>query len=259
MFFKAKTMVSSKSNTSFFLPLYNNTISLYIYPHRPSHFINSKHTSFSNTPTQTLTTSLSISLTLSMGAPHLFSSLSCELRIIQAKNVESKSKGSFFVRYYLSAGNNQTIQLNTREISFKSDLSWNESFSLECHGSQDSMDNLKQQNVVFELRWRDKVPVLGKIGGSQLLGRAEIPWKQVFESPNMEIEKWVTMVSTKGHVLPKLQVGMRIQVPAMVEVERRTRGKVNKWDDQCGCKDGHCYSSCGDYEIFALAAVLEAF
>jgi hypothetical protein len=121
------------------------------------------------------------------------------------------------------------------------------------------MDNLKQQNVVFELRWRNKVPVLGKIGRSHLLGRAEIPWKQVFESPNMEIEKWVTMVSKKGHVLPKLQVGMRIQVPAMVEMERRTLGKVNKWDDQCGCKDGHCLSSCGDYEIFALAVVLEAF
>ena len=193
-----------------------------------------------------------------MGAPQVFSSLSCELRIIQAKNVESKSKGSFFVRYYLSTGSNKTIQLNTREISSKSDLSWNESFALDCFGSQDSMDNLKQQTVVFELRWRNKVPVLGNIGGSQLLGRAEIPWKQVFESQNMEIEKWITMDSTKGHVLPKLQVGMRIQVPAMVEMERRTHGMVSKWDE-CGCKDGHCYSSCGDYEIFALAAVLEAF
>ncbi|XP_030973356.1 uncharacterized protein LOC115993558 [Quercus lobata] len=199
-----------------------------------------------------------------MGAPQLLSSLSCELRIIQAKNVEFKSKGSFFVRYYLSAGNNKSIRLNTREISSKSDLSWNESFSLDCFGNQDSMDNLKQESVVFELRWRKKVPVLGKIGGSQLLGRAEIPWKQVFESTNMEIENWVTMVSTRQHVLegakpPKLQVGMRIQVPAMVEMEGRTQRKVNKREYECGCIDGHDYSTCRDYEIFALTAALEAF
>ncbi|KAL4645363.1 hypothetical protein ACB092_02G230100 [Castanea dentata] len=200
-----------------------------------------------------------------MGAPQNFSSLSCELRIIQAKNVEFKSTGSFFVRYYLSAGSNKGIRLNTREISSKSDLSWNESFSLDCFGGQDSMDNLKQENVVFELRWRNKAPVLGKIGGSKLLGRAEIPWNQVFESPNMEIEKWVTMVSTGGHVLegdkpPKLQVGMGIQVSAMVEMERRTHGKVNKREYECGCKNGHDYScTCGDYEIFALTAALEAF
>ena len=199
-----------------------------------------------------------------MGAPQLLSSLSCELRIIQAKNVEFKSKGSFFVRYYLSAGNNKGIRLNTREISSKSDLSWNESFSLDCFGNQDSMDNLKQESVVFELRWRNKVPVLGKIGGSQLLGRAEIPWKQVFESPNMEIENWVTMASTRRHVLegakpPKLQVGMRIQVSAMVEMEGRTQRKVNKREYECGCINGHDYSTCGDYEIFALTAALEAF
>ena len=108
------------------------------------------------------------------------------------------------------------------------------------------------------------MPVLGKIGGSQLLGRADIPWKQVFESPNMEIENWITMASTRRHVLegakpPKLQVGMRIQVSAMVEMERRTHGKVNEREYECGCKDGHDYSTCGDYEIFALTAALEAF
>ncbi|KAK9990230.1 hypothetical protein SO802_025215 [Lithocarpus litseifolius] len=63
-----------------------------------------------------------------------------------------------------------------------------------------------------------------KDGGLKLLGRAEIPWNQVFESPC--IEKLVTMVLTGGH------------------------GKVNKREYECGCKDGHDYScTCGDYEI----------
>jgi hypothetical protein len=198
------------------------------------------------------------SFSLSMGAPHQLSSLTCNLTIMQAKNVDFQSTGTLFVRYYLSAGNNKRIRLDTREISSKSDLCWNESFSLDCFGSQDSMDSLNQQNVVFELRRRNKVPVLGRIGGSQLLGRAEIPWKEVCESPNMEMEKWVTM----GHVgiskPPKLQVAMKVQVPAMVEKGRRRNGNVKKWDDErCGCKDFHGYC-CEDYDVFALAA-LEAF
>lgn len=193
-----------------------------------------------------------------MDAPQQLSSLTCNLTIIQAQNVDFKSTGTLFVRYYLSAGNNKRIRLNTREIASSSEMiSWNESFSLDCFGTKDSMDNLKQENVVFELRWRSKVPLLGRIGGSQLLGRAEIPWKEVCESPNMEIEKWVPMVSTIGHVgvskPPKLQVGMKVQFPAM---ERRN-GNVKKWNE-CGCKDVNGYS-CEDYDVFALAAALEAF
>lgn len=196
-----------------------------------------------------------------MDAPQQLSSLSCKLTIMQAKNVDFKSTGTLFVRCYLSAGNNKRIRLNSREISPRSDLSWNESFSLDCSGTQDSMDNLKQENVVFELRWRSKVPVFGRIAGSQLLGRVEIPWKEVFESPNMEMEKWVPMISSMRHVgdnkPPKLQLGMKVEVPAMEEMGRRRNGKVKKWDE-CGCKDFHGYS-CEDYDIFALAAALEAF
>ncbi|KAE7998092.1 hypothetical protein FH972_002670 [Carpinus fangiana] len=203
-----------------------------------------------------------LSFSLSMGAPLQLSSLTCNLTIMQAKNVDFKSTGTLFVRYYLSAGNNKRIRLNTREISSKSDLCWNESFSLDCFVSQDSMDSLKQENVVFELRWRSKVPVLGRIGGSQLLGRAEIPWKEVCESPNMEMEKWVTMGQVGVSKPPKLQVAMKVQVlPAMEEMERRRNRNVKKWDDHdeyCGCKDVHGLS-CEDYDIFALAAALEAF
>ncbi|KAJ0096763.1 hypothetical protein Patl1_27238 [Pistacia atlantica] len=115
--------------------------------------------------------------------PQYLSSLSCELRIIKAKNIEfnkSTSNGGFFVRYYLSTCNNKRIELNTKEISPSSgNLIWNESFSLECLGSEDSISNLKQQNVVFELRWRRTTPsCLGKKCKSQLLGKAEISWEK---------------------------------------------------------------------------------
>ncbi|EEF31116.1 conserved hypothetical protein [Ricinus communis] len=191
-------------------------------------------------------------------------SLSCEISIVQAKNLELKSHGNLFVRYYLSSGHNKRIQINTQEISSKSDLFWNEFFSLECLGTQDSINNLKQESVVFELRWRNTKSILGKIGGSQLLGRAKIPWKTVLESPKMEIEKWVMMVSKKNcSVLaddvkpPSVQIALRVRVPEMVAMEKRN-GKLRKWEnDDCGCcKDSGC--RCQDYEIFASVAAFEA-
>ncbi|XWS41559.1 hypothetical protein CRYUN_Cryun17cG0092400 [Craigia yunnanensis] len=202
-----------------------------------------------------------------MGVSHFPSSLCCDLRILQAKNIEPKSPGNLFVRYYLSAGNNKRIKLNSHEISSKSELIWNESFSLECSGAEESLNDLKQQTVVFELRWRSTMRVLGKMGKSQLLGRAEMPWKAVFESPNMEIEKyWLIMVSMNDRVLeslkpPSLQISMKlIRGPAIVEIEKKNKRKERLKNncDGCGCKDIGGGYSCADYEIFALAAAMEA-
>lgn len=185
------------------------------------------------------------------------SSLKCELSIIRAKNIEFKSSGHLFVRCYLSAGNNTRVQLNTKEISSKSDLFWDEFFSLQCQGTEDAINSLRQGNVAFELRWRSTKPILGRlIGGSKILGRAEIPWKNVFESPNMEIETWVRM-NSKNPCLhqdvkpPSVQVKVKVGVPEMTN-ERR-------WDDSCGCKDGGCQSlDYVDYDYFALGFALEA-
>ncbi|KAL7230728.1 hypothetical protein ACSBR2_009082 [Camellia fascicularis] len=198
-----------------------------------------------------------------MGAPQHLSSLSCELRIIKAKNIDSiKSNAHLFVRCYLSAGNNKRVRLESKEISPKS-LVWNESFSLECLGTQASMDKVMQGSVVFELRYRITVPVLGRIKGSHLLGSVEIQWKTVCESPEMEFEKWVVMVSSKSHgdvKPPALEVGMKVRVPAVNEAvprRRRRERRVVDWDE-CGCMDGGC-SNCADFEMLALAAAMEAF
>ncbi|KAJ9177605.1 hypothetical protein P3X46_012808 [Hevea brasiliensis] len=196
-----------------------------------------------------------------MGAASLCpSSLSCEIRIVQAKNIELKSHGNLFVRFYLPAGNKKKIQLNSQEISSKSNLLWNQSFSLECSGTdQDSISNLKQESVVFELRWRNTNPILGKIsGGSQLLGRAEIPWKTAVESPKMEIEKCFMMLSKKtcsllvdGVKPPSLQISMKVRVPKM---EKKKKKMLR---DECGCCSGSgC--KCEDYEMFALVGAFEA-
>ncbi|TXG60682.1 hypothetical protein EZV62_015255 [Acer yangbiense] len=231
-------------------------------------------------------------------AHQYLSSLSCEVGIIKAKNIELKSNsssttGGVFVRYYLSGGNNKrSIQLNSQEISSsKSDdddelMIWNESFSLECVGTEDSIKNLNQQSVVFELRWRPDIKassikhLLGKKKSkSKLLGRAEIPWKTVFESPNLEIQNWVVMVPNnkinnnsarvldQDHVLnlaaPSLQVSMKVVIDHQVHklVEKKKNKKSSSWVDECGCSDDrhhHGGCNCADYEIFALVAALES-
>ncbi|XP_044469125.1 uncharacterized protein LOC123198506 [Mangifera indica] len=204
--------------------------------------------------------------------PQFVSSLSCELRIIRAKNIElnkSISNGGLFVRYYLYVGNNKRIQLNTQEISPSSGhLIWNESFSLECLGSEESISNLKQQTVVFELRWRRTTPsFLGKKCKSQLMGRGEIPWEKVLESPKMEVENWVVMASKQSDnntrvcnedvKPPSLQVAMKVEVPKLVEMKRNE--KLKKRDDhreECGCGDAGAFH-CVDYELYALMGALE--
>lgn len=186
----------------------------------------------------------------------LSSSFSCEIRIFEAKNIEFKSPKNLFVRYYLSTGKNQRIRLNTRKISSTSDFIWNESFSLECLGSKQSIHILKQATVVFELRQAKIHPVFGRVLGSLLLGRAEIPWNHVFESPNMEIERWVSLVSAReGFKQPKLSVGMSVRVPEEIEMGKNRRFK--KWnDDECGCESKVAHF-CADHEVFALAAAME--
>ncbi|XP_030535069.1 uncharacterized protein LOC115744110 [Rhodamnia argentea] len=211
-----------------------------------------------------------------MGAsrPSSSSSFSCEIRITEAKNMDLvQPTDTVFLRLYLSAGStNQKIRLNTRELPSPSSsgLHWNESFSLECTGNEDSAKALRQESVVFELRARSKASILGPIGRrSRVVGRAEIPWKTVLESPGMEMETWVRMgSSSRGRVSedvkpPSVRIAMRLRIADMVAVGRRerTREARLKKTGECGCDDcGLSLCSREDYDVFvALAASVEAF
>ncbi|XP_038882268.1 uncharacterized protein LOC120073497 [Benincasa hispida] len=184
---------------------------------------------------------------------------SLEIRILEAKNIEFKSPKTLFVRYYISAGNNNNkrIRLSTKEITSKSNFTWKECLSLECWGKDE--DSLKQATVILELRKAKTLPFIGAtsvIMGSQLLGRAEIPiWN---DQPNSEIEKWVCLVCEEGRFLlkqPKLRVEMRVRsAHNEMEIEKKRRfGKWKKDNDQyCGCNNsgmGHCE----DHDVFAIA------
>ncbi|XP_042474993.1 uncharacterized protein LOC122057063 [Macadamia integrifolia] len=117
------------------------------------------------------------------------------------------------------------------------------------------MEELKQKSVVFELRWRNKTAILGRIGRSKLLGKAEILWKDVLESSELAIERWVTMEATRSHVLeglnpPALHVEMKVGVPGTTEKVRKRRL------GECRCRHEGCNG--GGDDLFALALALEA-
>ncbi|KAL9229732.1 hypothetical protein vseg_005167 [Gypsophila vaccaria] len=152
---------------------------------------------------------------------------------------------------------------------------WNESFSLECNGAQTSIDDLKEENIVFELRMRNTSPnLLGKRGGSQLIARAEITWKSVFDTPDMVTLEWVSMtraekVKCEEHCCmespPALQVGIKVEctdlsrkvVSSEETKTRRRRERLKNWDG-CGCiscNEGCC--SCVDNELLFVGASLD--
>ncbi|KAK9670449.1 hypothetical protein RND81_13G202900 [Saponaria officinalis] len=219
------------------------------------------------------------------------SCMKCELRVIAAKNIKTNLKCSFFIRCYISGANNRRIQLNTKEIMStkivdddNNDdddyLFWNEIFSLECNGAQNSINNLKEENIVFELRQRNTNPnFLTKLGGSSssvLLARAEIPWKGVFDAPGMETLRWVSMTSAEKVkceeccmtplLPPALQVGVKVETldlsrkMSSEETKRRRRlERLKNWDG-CGCSlgDGGC-CSCVDNELLFVGECLEHF
>ncbi|KAI3665017.1 hypothetical protein L6452_43633 [Arctium lappa] len=193
-----------------------------------------------------------------MDALKALSSLHCELKIMKAKNIQvTNSNGCLFVRCYLSAGNNKRVCLDSRQVAPDGDLSWDESFSLDCIGTNQSMDMIIHGTIVLELRWRSNTTLFR---GSRLLGRSEMSWRSVFESPKMELETWVMMKSKKNVVKsPCVRITIKIEVPSGVDLVERKR--KNRWDESCGCCHGDCCSSdtCFDSELFVIGAALDAF
>ncbi|CAN1190677.1 hypothetical protein LINPERPRIM_LOCUS39991 [Linum perenne] len=197
---------------------------------------------------------------------------SCEIVIHQSKNVEefmttnkyyNNPHGHLFVRYYLSKGNNNNdkIQLETREIPSSGDhLSWNESFSLDCLGNQDSINDLKSSSVTFELRWRPSSRsniILGRRSGSKLVGSGEVTWRSVMKSSGMEIEKWVVMCPKNskrcdGVKPPSVKIGMSFKV-ATKEMEKKCN-RDEKSTYECGCCRHSGFHSCEHYDILSVVA-----
>lgn len=203
------------------------------------------------------------------------SSFTFELTILQAKNTDSLPDGSnLFVRFYLPTAGGQRIHLDTVDVPAAA-CSWDEAYSLQCSGSEDTIKELKQESVVFELRQRRRRRRMALFGGSssKLLGTAELPWRKAFEAPDMKIEKWVPVIpsasiSEEGEKPPSIRVAMNIRSGSEKaegrRAQRRQSRKKRVEEGECCCGgrcDGQWGCGCGEeyYHVFAMAAALEAF
>ncbi|KAL1833613.1 hypothetical protein ACET3Z_003264 [Daucus carota] len=183
--------------------------------------------------------------------------LSCELSIKKARNVEFNSTGSLFVRCYMSAGSKNRVRFETKEVS-SSNMAWNQSFSFDCFGTKESMSSmLFEGTVIFELRWSSNISIFGRRRKSQLLGKAEVPWKTIYESSTMDMEKWIVINSRKsladGVKPPAVQIGVKVggALPAIPKAKAMRQNR--RCGEKCECKN------CVNCELFALDAALEFF
>lgn len=170
-------------------------------------------------------------------------SMSCELRIIRGKNIHVKPKGVVFVRCYLHAGSKRRVRLDSQEIPSNSDsITWNQTFSLDCSGDRESMKCLQEGKLVFELRWRSTAaPFIGRIKGSRLIVRAEVPWRNIVNSETV-------MTLENGRVYDDIINPTALQISLELQ-EFWKRVNKERWDEGCCCIDGGC-KSCVDYEFF---------
>ncbi|XP_042041116.1 uncharacterized protein LOC121786542 [Salvia splendens] len=183
-----------------------------------------------------------------MDSQTLSSSFNLELRLIRARNIFVKTR-EVFVRCYIPTTSNKRVRLDSQQISSHSNLTWNQTFSLNCSATPQTIQSLKQGTIVFELRCRSSATLVSRMSGSKLLARAEMPWNDVVEVPN---EKWVVMTAKDGYVYsddvkpPALQIATKVE--EVGEVKRRK-------EYSCDCMDCGC-NYCVDYDFFALGAAL---
>lgn len=152
------------------------------------------------------------------------------------------------MRCYLSTASNKRVRIDSQEIpSNSNNFTWNQTFSLNCHGSPETLKSLEKETIVFELRCRSSAPFLAKISGSKLVARAEMAWNDVVGNPKMEMnEKWVVMTAKDKHVYtddvkpPAIEVAMKVD-----QGKKEGERKYN-----CGCMDCGC-NYCVDHDFFA--------
>uniref|UniRef100_A0A6V7QRN0 C2 domain-containing protein n=1 Tax=Ananas comosus var. bracteatus TaxID=296719 RepID=A0A6V7QRN0_ANACO len=113
--------------------------------------------------------------------------LHCEINSITITNLRggAVTPGStkLFVRCFVAAGSGNRIRIDTREAHVGAtdpdSAHWAEPASLQCLGPSNVINAALQEGVgvVFELRRRKSGPILGR--GSELMGRAELTWRDV--------------------------------------------------------------------------------
>ncbi|KAF8679239.1 hypothetical protein HU200_046014 [Digitaria exilis] len=137
--------------------------------------------------------------------------LQCDIISVSITGLGSggASGGELFLRCHVPAGGGRSIRIDTRggagqpsdggggTSSGGAAVSWRDVASLSCDGSPASVRELvDREAVVFEVRRRRPAVLLGRVLGSELVGRAEVPWKDA--AGGSPVERRVELVGSTG-------------------------------------------------------------
>eukprot|EP01018_Ginkgo_biloba_P035013 Gb_25938 [translate_table: standard] len=162
---------------------------------------------------------------------HRKQSMQVMLDVVRARNINVKEvKGtSVFVRYYVKANRNgnKVIALNTKEVSASSQPEWRETLCLECgtQGKRDIASEVRSEFIVFEVRVRGG-GLIGGMRGSKMIGRVEIPWRDLLDSPTLSIENWFPLSINGGQIKkesikpPSLHIALSVTPPVVAPIMR---------------------------------------
>ncbi|KAJ4752855.1 hypothetical protein LUZ62_087260 [Rhynchospora pubera] len=166
--------------------------------------------------------------------------LKFDIKIVKLDTlVEQALDENLFIRYHIPTFDDRRIQVDTREIQNKKNVSWDESASFECHANFDKIKQVrKSSHIAFELRSKRRKQAFGGVmARSRVLGRGEISWNDVVGSEGMKLEKWINLrekgLKLDEFKLPNLLVEIEVQVRRDVESNNKKKCRFTK---TCDCE-----------------------
>ncbi|KAK3127749.1 hypothetical protein QOZ80_7AG0577930 [Eleusine coracana subsp. coracana] len=205
--------------------------------------------------------------------------LRCEIASVSVTGLPAGCGGAtnnngelFFLRCHVPAGGGRAIQIDSRAAA-ETDVaagavSWRDVASLSCDGSPACVRELvERRRVVFEVRRRRRGAALRqRIMGSELVGRAEVAWRDHAAGVGGEaVERQVALAApgngggwrraaVRGDVLtstPVMSVRMTVRVSETAALAGGGRRRV--MDESAAHRESACEWSVGDEAVFALA------
>ena len=189
--------------------------------------------------------------------------LQCEISSVSVTGLGC-SRGELFLRCHVPAGGGRAIQIDSLVGAEQTDgggetmagggaVAWRDVASLSCDGSPACVRQLVDQgSVVFEVRrrrGRAALLGLGRVLGSELVGRAKVPLRDAGEL-GTTVERRVDLATTPSSpgdaaAAPVLNARISVRVSETAAPASRRRA------DSSAQPENGCEWSVGDEDVFA--------
>ena len=211
--------------------------------------------------------------------------LHCEISSVEVTGLSCPGGGALiFLRCHVPAGGGRTIQIDSRGADVDGgggarsiDASWRDVASLRCDGSPACVRELvDRRSVVFEVRRRRRRRrirdmVLGPAMASELVGRAEVAWRDVVaaaaaadddDDAAVVVERRVELAAgATAPAVMTMSVRMSVRVSettavpaAGLSVRPASSAAARRESINAGCE----WSAGGEDDVFAMAAACVA-